>query len=224
MFLGNDRQVYFLSDTGLQPLSQSIQDELEATVGDLEVVEGEYDPSSQNFFLAVPDLSGSNTAVGWIFDFGRWRATGEVIWFRRTEVMNRMAIVESNNLIFAGADRIIREFNLAGFAGGYWISPMLNRADREAEFDLAKVILRYEASAATSIVIEGSGDGGVTWVAGRDTTVSLTPTTSELNRATQSFEVSGRDTRFRITFPTDAKVIVRSWQAELVQRSEFRSE
>lgn len=224
IFLGHDRQVYFLNESGPQAISQDIQEELEQTIGDLSVVEGVYDPSSQNFILAVPSSSGSNTAVSWILDFGKLQAIQVSTWHRRVEVMNRLAIVESKNLVFAGADSIVREYNTSAVCGGYWISPMLNRGEREAEFDLATVTLRYEAEAATTILIEGSGDGGVTWVTGRKATVNLAATTKGIKRAVQSFEVSGYDTRFRLTFPTDQKVVIRSWKADLVRRGDSRSE
>lgn len=224
LFLGHDRQVYFLNEGGPQPLSQFIQEELEQTIGDLSVVEGEYDPSSQNFILAVPGLSGSNTAVAWILDFGRLQSEGVAVWFRRAEVMNRLAIVEGRNLTFAGADNIVREYDTSAVCGGYWVSPMLNRNERETEFDLATVMIRYEAEAATTILIEGSGDGGVTWVKGRKTSVDLAATTNQLRRALQSFEVSGYDTRFRLIYPTDQKVVIKSWRANLVRRGDSRSE
>jgi hypothetical protein len=224
IFLGHDRQVYFLNEGGPQAVSQYIQGELEKTIGDLSIVEGEYDPNSQNFILAVPGLSGSNTTISWILDFGRLQAERVSTWFRRAEVMNRLAIVEGRNLVFAGADNIVREYDTDAVCGGYWISPMLNRDDRETEFDLATITLRYEADGNTTILIEGSGDGGKTWVVGRKPVVDLIATTNELRRAIQSFEVSGYDTRFRLTFPTDQKVVVKSWRADLVVRGGSRSE
>ena len=224
IFLGHDRQVYFLNESGPQALSQFIQEELEQTIGDLGIVEGAYDPDSQNFILAVPGPSGSNTVTSWILDFGRLQSESVSTWFRRAEVMNRLAIVEGRNLVFAGADNIVREYNTDAVCGGYWISPMLNRDERETEFDLSTVTIRYEAEANTTILIEGSGDGGKTWVVGRKPTVDLIATTNELRRAIQSFEVSGYDTRFRLTFPTDQKVVIKSWRADLVVRGGSRSE
>ena len=138
--------------------------------------------------------------------------------------MNRLAIGEGRNIEFAGADNIVREYNTDAVCGGYWISPMLNRDERETGFDLSTVTIRYEAEANTTILIEGSGDGGKTWVAGRKPTVDLMATTNELRRAIQSFEVSGYDTRFRLTFPTDQKVVVKSWRVDLVVRGGSRSE
>lgn len=224
IFLGSDRQAYYLTDSGPVPISEFIQDELAKTIGDLGVVEGVYDQSSQNYLMAVPGLAGSNTAVTWIFDFARFLATQETIWFKRVEVMNRLAFVAGTDLIFAGSDNNVREYDKTAYCGGQWISPMLNRMDTEKEFDLATVTIRYEALAATTIVIEGSGDGGNTWVAGRKATVSLAATNGEERRAVQSFEVSGYDTRFRITYPTDTLVTIKKWQVDLVERGDDRSE
>lgn len=55
MFLGHDKQVYFLTENGPQPVGDSIQDELIRTIDDnnLALIEGKYDPWSQDYILTV---------------------------------------------------------------------------------------------------------------------------------------------------------------------------
>ena len=223
MFLGHDKQVYYLTEQGPTPVSQFIQEELESSIGDLGVVEGTYDATTQNYILAVPGLAGSNTAITWLFDFGRMIAEQVLVWQRRTEVMNRLAIAGSK-VTFAGADGIVRQFDTANPCGGYWVSPMLNRGNREADYSIVQVILRYQAEAATTLVVEASNDGGVTWTAGNKATLTLTATTKEGKRAVQGFQLGGYDLRFRITFPTDEIVTILSWRADLVERGDLGAE
>ncbi len=224
MFLGHDKQVYFLTEQGPTPVSQFIQEELEASIGDLSLVEGTYDTTNQKFMLAVPGLSGSNTAVTWLLDYGRMIAEKVIVWQRRTETMNRLAIA-GDQVIFAGSDDIVRQFDVDNPCdGAYWVSPMLNRGNKEAEFSLAQVILRYQAAAATTLVIEASNDGGVTWTAGNKVTVTLAATTSNIRRAVQGFSLGGYDLRFRITFPSDEFVTINSWRADLVERGDLGAE
>ncbi|KKK73297.1 hypothetical protein LCGC14_2895240, partial [marine sediment metagenome] len=112
MFLGHDKQVYYLTEKGPTPVSQFIQEELESTIGDLGVVEGTYDATTQNYMLAVPGLTGSNTAITWLFDFGRMIAEQVLVWQKRTETMNRLAIA-GGKVLFAGSDGIVRQFDKA---------------------------------------------------------------------------------------------------------------
>ncbi|KKK75221.1 hypothetical protein LCGC14_2875900 [marine sediment metagenome] len=97
------------------------------------------------------------------------------------------------------------------------MSPVLNRENREAEYSIVQVILRYQAAAATTLVVEASNDGGVTWTAGNKTTLTLAATTKEGRRAVQGFQLGGYDLRFRITFPTDELVTILSWRADLLE-------
>ena len=225
IFLGHDKQVYYLTESGPIPLSTFIQEELEATIGDLSVVEGEYDPTTQEYILAVPGLSGSNTAVVWRLDFGRLASQQVTVWQKRTEVMNRLSIIAGRDIIFVGSDGVVRQFDkTTPCTNAFWVSPMLNREKRGAEYTLSKVTLKYEAEAATTIVIEASDDGGSTWSTGFKSTVDLAATTGEIRRAIQGFNITGYDLRFRITYPTGVIVDIHNWRADLVARGDLGSE
>lgn len=231
IFLGHDKQVYYITEQGPNPISQFIQEELEATIGDLSVVEGQYDLSTQNYILAVPGLSGSNTSVSWSFDFGRMISESVFAWQKREETMNRLAIVGGREIIFAGSDNIVRQYDRdTPCTNAYWTSPMLNRENIDNEYSLLQVIVRYQAAAATTLVIEASDDGGKTWKAGYKTSITLTGnpplfiSVGGVKRAVQGFNITGHDLRFRITWPSDAFVTIRNWRADLVERGDLGSE
>lgn len=225
MFLGHDKVVYFLSETDFLPIGGPIQEELEQNVGNLGVVEGCYDPASQEYILGVPGASGNDISTAWVFDFAAFQINRTIRWYRRTRSMNRLVAVQSKDLYYSGSDFITRRYDkLSVISGAYWESPTLNRKDPRAEYMLNRVVLKYRADSATTITIQASGDGGLTWTSGFKSAVTVNETDKEIRRAFQGFEVSGYDLRFRILYPSDATVLLYDWVATLVERGNIGSE
>jgi hypothetical protein len=225
MFFGHDKQVYYLTESEFTPVGQPIQDELEDTVVNLANVEAVYDTVDKSYILCVPS-SGTNTVVAWRFDVQAFLGEKQIVWHRRVRTMNRPTLVKGQDLLFMGAEYTTKQFNRASVAsGGYWNSPTLNKEMPQADYTLVEVTVRYLAEAATTLIIEGSGDGGDTWVAGYTASADLT-VSGGVQRARQHFSgVTGPDLRFRIRYPSDAKVLLLdTWEAQIIQRGEVESE
>jgi hypothetical protein len=225
IFLGHDRMVYYLTEGGLTPIGMPIQDELEQSVGVLGVVEGEYDPISKCYTLAVPGPSGSSTKIGWIFNFQRFASGEGLHWQRHTRTLNRLVLIEGKDLYFIGDDNFVRKFDRDSVVdGAYWTSPMLNRENPMGDYTLKEVAVRYMADGATTLEIEGSGDGGETWEEGELPSLDLSATDGKILRVFQTLNITGPDLRFKVSLPSDEKVFLVSWQAKLVDRSELESD
>jgi len=224
-FLGHDRMVYYLTEGGIQPVGADIQDELEHSVGDLSAVEGTFDPVSKNYILAVPGDSGSSTKIGWMLNFQRLTSGENARWQRHTRTMNLLTVVGDDKIVFTTDDNYVKAFDRTTVIdGAYWTSPMLNRANPMGDYTLSEVAVRYASEGATSLTVQGSGDGGETWEDGEQTSLSLVETDGKVVRVFQSLNVTGPDLRFRVGLPSDYKVILYGWQAKLIDRSELESD
>lgn len=161
----------------------------------------------------------------WEINLKEYQKTGTPIWYRNIVYMSCPAFVQGRDVVYVGASKETYKINKDGIvSGGYWISPTLNREDPKAEYTLKKVNLKYKSAGATTITIEGSGDGGVTWVNGNHTTVALASSSIYLRRAVQHLNVTGPDVRFRLTFPSNYLVEIFHWDVEMLQRGNLKSE
>lgn len=95
VFLGHDYMPYFLTESGLQSVGESIIDELRAGIdyGDMDLIETVYDPIQQEWWLCVQEdgITGINKA--YIFSLGKFLQGGEKKW----RVRNLMQISESSS-------------------------------------------------------------------------------------------------------------------------------
>ena len=224
-FFGTDYEVYYLTESGPRAIGAEIRDELMTLIGlnpsQLVYVNGVYDPVEHNYILSVPSgNAGTSTEVSFIFDMEEFLKTGVTKWHRRPLSMDALAVINGVDIYFSAPDRFVRKLDRDSLiAGGYWGSPMLNQGDRFADFTLTRVGVKYEADGDTELVIQGSGNGGETIEEGFKGTVPLFQTQSQVRRAFQGFNITGPDLRFRISYPSDYKVLLRGWTAELVKRS-----
>lgn len=218
IFLGHDRMVYILTESGTPtPIGREIQGELKRQVTDLETVEGVFDPIDQLYTITA----GSMT---WTLDVGELLVRQRVRWLRESRIVRLPSIVQED-VVFVGGDGVVRSMDRGSIVeGGYWTSPTLNKENRQAEYSLTRVVLRYEASEATAVVVEGSGNGGRSWKPGFKTEVELSQTNGEVRRAIQGFILTGYDLRFLVRLPNNAKVLLRGWRAEVIERGQLRSE
>lgn len=212
MFLGHNRAVYQLTEEGPQEIGQAIQEELSEVIQDPSSVVGVYDPQEQHYILS----SNNHT---WTFDL----RTG--VWFRQENVFDLLSIVAGSDLIVVSGETTVQQLDRDSVEdNAYWVSPTLNQGDAQAEYSLIRLVLRYEAEDDTSLIVQASGDGGETWTPGFIEEVVLNKTSGDIRRAVQGFNVTGYDLRFRILFPSDAKVKLHRWRAELLQRGHFGRE
>lgn len=168
-------------------------------------------------------LGGEAESETWVFDVGRFQSRNEVIWHKNVRNFERPAIVAEKDLYYVNENDEVIQLDRSGslVAGGYWVSPMLNRPNTQAEYTLAKVMIRYECAFATTLTIEASGDGGLTWQAGFTATVPVLKTEGKIARVAQGFNISGPDLRFRVSLTSDSLVLLRSWRAEIIERSDI---
>ncbi len=163
----------------------------------------------------------------WEFDLREFQNKGTQVWHRSVRYMSCPAFVNGRDVVYVGPSRVTYKINKDGYdSSGYWVSPCLCREpnDPEAEYTLRRLVLRYSALATASLTVEGSGDGGQTWTNGNYTTLSLTATTGAINRAAQFFNITGRDPRFKITFPSNTLVEIFSAHVELIRRGNLKYE
>lgn len=218
LFLGHDRQVYFLSESGPTPVGDPIQEELENIVSAPLTVEGSYDPTYRDYTLAVP-----NANQAWIFDFGRWQESRgqEIKWFRNTRQITRPTIIQGQAFYHADGTNNVYQLGSQPTDEAYVTSPTLNQENRQAEYSLSRVVVRYEAEAATELQIRASGDGGQSWEDAINDDPDLASTTGNLRRAMAAFNVTGYDLRFRVDFPSDTEVQLVDWRAEIIERDQL---
>jgi hypothetical protein len=231
LFLGYDHMVYYLTEGGALPVGQVIQDELRLNLGsNLDIIEGMYDPFAGTFTLAVPSKSGTSTSIGWILDFTRLKEHNEVVWQRHTRQIDRIVSVGGSDVYYATSDGDVSKINRDSLvSGSFWISPTLNRKSQFSEYTLSRVSVHYRSKdGATTIVIEGSGDGGVTFSAGNSASAVITQTTGgELQRVRMAFDntrITGPDLRFKVIFPSAQKVVITGWEVEMIQRGNLEEE
>lgn len=163
----------------------------------------------------------------WEFDLREFQNKGAIVWHRSNRYVSCPAFVNGRDTVYVGTSRVTYKINKDGFdATPYWISPCLAREENnpEAEYTIRRAVIRYMSGAAANLTVEGSGDGGQTWVAGNFTNVVLAITTSSLNRAMQAFNVTGRDPRIRITYPSNTLVELFSMRVELIRRGNLKYE
>ncbi len=104
----------------------------------------------------------------------------------------------------------------------YWTSPSLNRGPEgiHNEYTLSKVVLFYSATAATTVTLTVSPDGGVTWTAPNAvaSTTTIAQTAGQLKNVVTAFNVTGDDLRLRIQFTTDVAVKIFGYTPTLLKR------
>ena len=159
----------------------------------------------------------------WEIDLEEFVNTGKPVWHKMDQYMSCPEFIQGRDLIYVGADRITYKINKDGIAiGAYWTSPTLNRGNTKAIYTLKDVTLHYRClSGASTLTVQGSGDGGGTWVTGNHATLTIAQTTS-LRRAVQHWDgttgVTGRDVRIKISFPIDDIVEIFDWEPTLIEQ------
>lgn len=156
----------------------------------------------------------------WQFDVGKMKLQQGMIWHRHTRTMYRPTIIRGRELMYVGDFNQVKLIDKVDSIASEakWQSPQLNRGDRQAEYSLTRVLLRYECAADTHLTLWGTGDGGETWPDPFKVTVDLTQTVGRVRRAIQTMYTTGTDVRFCINFPDDALVLIRGWSAEIMKR------
>jgi len=99
----------------------------------------------------------------------------------------------------------------------FWESASLNREGFGNEYTLRSVMVFYSSEGDTSLTVQASGDGGVTWE--ESATLSIESTGKEIRRTAVGMNVSGGDLRIRIFFPSDYIVNVYKIRLGVVRRS-----
>ena len=95
-FLGHDRMVYRLSETGLSPAGRSIQQELIKQLTDnLENVDSAYDSVFNEYILGIPEAGSRTITKLWILDVDHFNLTGEERWRSRNVNVQRLAAVST---------------------------------------------------------------------------------------------------------------------------------
>jgi hypothetical protein len=126
-------------------------------------------------------------------------------------------------VLFADGDNSIRHIDESvllrdgGFPDTYWVSPSLNNQIEDLEATLTLVTLMYVATAAGTLLLDVSKDGGLTWEQEKSLAVAET---SVVRRVSAGFNLTGYDLRFRIRFPSASLVLVHEYSARLLPRSE----
>lgn len=172
-------------------------------------------------------IDESNVAETWNFDFGKFLTRQKAIWHRNRRVMTRPALIKGKDLYYVdGADTVILIDRVGSLAGGaYWVSPKLNRKDRQAAYTLRTVFLLYESAGFAQLTIEGTGDGGINWYQALTQFNDINPSSGGIRRTTAGMpDVGGFDVRFRVWLPNDVLVRLRGWRAEIVQQGPFGKE
>lgn len=97
-FLGHDLMVYMLTEQGPVPVGLGIHQELiERVTGNLQLVDAEYDPVFQEYYLGVPQDDASIINMTYIFSVGDWyRSKGEVTrWRKKSGEVQRYSVVST---------------------------------------------------------------------------------------------------------------------------------
>ena len=97
-FLGHDYMVYLLTEGGLNPIGQAIQqDMIEGLTDNLHRVDGIYDPVYQEYWLGVPEGGSNYITSTYIFDVGMFINSGGQVrrWRKRVQNVQRYAVVSS---------------------------------------------------------------------------------------------------------------------------------
>lgn len=99
-----------------------------------------------------------------------------------------------------------------------WESSSINR--EHVGNSLIQVSFKYSAENNTSVDVQGSSDGGATWVSADNAPIVITQTSGSKTAWAHAFfdEVTGLDLRFRIRFNTDVLVNIYSYTARVVDR------
>lgn len=104
---------------------------------------------------------------------------------------------------------------------GKWVSPALTRGNPLKLWTLLEVQIWYIAEVDTTILVEGSPNGGDTWTISRE--VSLVGGSDELRTKHIYINVTGDDLRVRFRFNNDPLVKILGWSPnKLVQRGDVR--
>lgn len=165
----------------------------------------------------------------WEFDVREFIRGAQTVWHKTDRYVSCPAFVQGRDIVYVGASRETFKINKDGiYSGAYWISPTLNRDNPKAEYTLKSLTLHYRCiSGATTLTVEGSGNGGGSWTNGNHTTLTIAQT-SVINRAVQHWDetrgITGRDVRFRISFPSDDIVEIFDWEPELIEGGDLGAE
>lgn len=94
MFLGHDMQVYLLTQQGPRAVGMHIHRALlETLTSNLELVDSAYDPTFNEYLLAVPENGATRISGVWILDIGRMVEKQEISWRYRKQEIQRLATV-----------------------------------------------------------------------------------------------------------------------------------
>lgn len=232
MFVGLDRMVYYLTQNGPQAVGEKIHPDL------VEGSEGgswwaTFDARTLTYYLSRTNVTRMRT---YKLDFARM-TQGETIWHRLPDERDLVCWAEGEFTTWGGYGAILfsrtdTNFGLDlsaygyeesdGVSSGYWVSPCLNREQRQAVYELVEVVIRYEnPDSPADIIIEGSGDGGETWVAAYKSANTLATTAGEIARTFTGLNVSGQDLRFRVTFNGAVQGRLRDWRASIIDRGDL---
>lgn len=89
MFLGHDYMVYILTEGGLNPVGQSIQQDLiEALTSNLDMVDGVYDPVYHEYWLGIPEDGANYMTKIFVFDVGTFVSSRGEVRRWRTKIIN----------------------------------------------------------------------------------------------------------------------------------------
>jgi hypothetical protein len=84
-FLGHDRMVYILSETGIRPVGHEIHQEIVTHVTEnLNLVDSAFDPVFQHYYLGTPRGASGVIRDIYILDIGRLIIGDDVVWRKRT--------------------------------------------------------------------------------------------------------------------------------------------
>lgn len=91
IFLGHDKQPYFLSEQGHVPIGRPIHTELLTSLSgqDMELVDSAYDSALQDYYMKLPDHTC------WIFSVKRWNEEQVLVWRKRTIEAERLGVAST---------------------------------------------------------------------------------------------------------------------------------
>ncbi len=85
IFLGHDRMVYILSESGIRPVGQPIHQILiERLTSNLEIVDSVFDPVFQHYYLGIPVFGSQLICEVYILDVARLMNEDKIVWRRRS--------------------------------------------------------------------------------------------------------------------------------------------
>lgn len=97
-FLGHDYMVYLLTEGGLNPIGQAIQQDIvEVLTDNLHRVDSIYDPVYQEYWLGIPEDGSNYCTITYIFDIGAFITSGGQVrrWRTRVQNVQRYAVVST---------------------------------------------------------------------------------------------------------------------------------